>query len=254
MVQLTPPPPAPAPHRKTSIGMEPSSPDIQAALKDIRTTLQRTKTLPPQLSVSSPNNEKKIFVQDNMKSPNSTSPIWVPRLRGNSDSLDSIENPLKNLSGDEDEADTDLETDRLLGHQRLDDIGFYDEKSWCDRDRTKPRSLLTTSISKLSPKIQTNNAPNKETSGNLMLRQGLNTILPTTPEISLSSSLKNANNLVDIRGPLSSPEHDDNTQNTVNSPQNLEESPNGSASSNNIGDSKKKTKSKEGNLILLFSF
>lgn len=38
-----------------------------------------------------------------------------------------IETALKNASGDEEELDTDLETDRLLGHQRLDD-GFYDDK------------------------------------------------------------------------------------------------------------------------------
>lgn len=30
--------------------------------------------------------------------------------------------------GDEEEADTDLETDRLLGQQRTDDQGFFDEK------------------------------------------------------------------------------------------------------------------------------
>lgn len=35
---------------------------------------------------------------------------------------------LKNMSGDEEEVDTDLETDRLLGHQRIEDHGFYDEK------------------------------------------------------------------------------------------------------------------------------
>lgn len=32
------------------------------------------------------------------------------------------------LSADEEEADTDLETDRLLGQQRLDDHGFGDDK------------------------------------------------------------------------------------------------------------------------------
>lgn len=40
---------------------------------------------------------------------------------------------LRNVSGDEEEIDTDLETDRLLGsgHQRLEDHGFYDDKV-CD--------------------------------------------------------------------------------------------------------------------------
>lgn len=31
-------------------------------------------------------------------------------------------------NADEEEADTDLETDRLLGQQRTDDQGFYDDK------------------------------------------------------------------------------------------------------------------------------
>lgn len=43
------------------------------------------------------------------------------------ESFDS-DQPSKLLSADEEEADTDLETDRLLGQQRLDDQGFYDEK------------------------------------------------------------------------------------------------------------------------------
>lgn len=38
------------------------------------------------------------------------------------------ESALKNASGDEEEVDTDLETDRLLGHQRLEDHGFYEDK------------------------------------------------------------------------------------------------------------------------------
>lgn len=50
------------------------------------------------------------------------------RLPENSrESFDS-DQPSKLLSADEEEADTDLETDRLLGQQRLDDQGFYDDK------------------------------------------------------------------------------------------------------------------------------
>lgn len=37
------------------------------------------------------------------------------------DSVDS-DNAVKPVSPDDDEADTDLETDRLLGQQRLDDL------------------------------------------------------------------------------------------------------------------------------------
>ncbi|KAK8735105.1 hypothetical protein OTU49_005495 [Cherax quadricarinatus] len=39
-----------------------------------------------------------------------------------------------------DDGDTDQETDRLLGQQRSDDTGFYDEKGW---RRGKPRSLIS---------------------------------------------------------------------------------------------------------------
>lgn len=40
---------------------------------------------------------------------------------------------------DEEEADTDLETDRLLGQQRTDDQGFYDDKVGhiCDSESVK---------------------------------------------------------------------------------------------------------------------
>ncbi|XP_047519972.1 uncharacterized protein LOC125059551 isoform X7 [Pieris napi] len=57
-----------------------------------------------------------------------------PRKRPTSaQSNDSVE--IKAVSGDEDEADTDLETDRLLGQQRTDDQGFFDDKGW-----RKPKS------------------------------------------------------------------------------------------------------------------
>lgn len=57
------------------------------------------------------------------------------RREDSHESLDSTENRSKVISMDEEEADTDLETDRLLGQQRLDDQGFYDEKNWSSGDR-----------------------------------------------------------------------------------------------------------------------
>ncbi|KAL3290159.1 hypothetical protein HHI36_023521 [Cryptolaemus montrouzieri] len=107
----TPPPPAPAPHRlmqteKTS--------DVEAAIKDIRLTLQRTKTLPVKCH---PEEESGDIVE---------SPVWVPRQRGLSNA--SGDSDRKGNSGDEEENDTDLETDRLLGQQRTDDQGFFEEK------------------------------------------------------------------------------------------------------------------------------
>uniref|UniRef100_A0A182M3L3 PID domain-containing protein n=1 Tax=Anopheles culicifacies TaxID=139723 RepID=A0A182M3L3_9DIPT len=62
---------------------------------------------------------------------------------------------------DEDEdPDTDLETDRLLGHQRLDDQGFYDEsnsKLWSSDRKTGAARLLT--LGKVSPKQQNVSQP-----------------------------------------------------------------------------------------------
>lgn len=72
MVQLTPPPPAPAPHRKPSMVSSSSpSPDVQAALKDIKNTLQRTKALT--------STDDKKMVSDLVSSPSLCSPVWIPR-------------------------------------------------------------------------------------------------------------------------------------------------------------------------------
>ncbi|KAJ8872408.1 hypothetical protein PR048_026012 [Dryococelus australis] len=112
--QMTPPPPAPQPHRSMSID-QPHGDAVEAAIKDIRLTLQRTKTLP----LKSPSTEEPLEVTD--------SPIWVPRRR----TVANGDSELRKGPGEEgveEEADTDLETDRLLGQQRTDDHGFFDEK------------------------------------------------------------------------------------------------------------------------------
>lgn len=73
MVQLTPPPPAPHVHRKPStVSSSSPSPDVQAALKDIKNTLQRTKTLT--------NTDEKKMVSDLVSSPSLCSPVWIPRF------------------------------------------------------------------------------------------------------------------------------------------------------------------------------
>ncbi|XP_050519209.1 amyloid-beta A4 precursor protein-binding family A member 2-like isoform X8 [Diabrotica virgifera virgifera] len=136
LLEKTPPPPAPAPHRllqgeKTS--------DVEAALKDIRLTLQRTKTLPLQRHPEEDCEE------------NAASPIWVPshfRQRGLSTTSGDSERKV-NSGGEEEENDTDLETDRLLGQQRTDDQGFYDDKGW-----RKPKSrTIMPSLNLANPKI-----------------------------------------------------------------------------------------------------
>ncbi|KAF2901579.1 hypothetical protein ILUMI_04608 [Ignelater luminosus] len=115
LAEKTPPPPAPVPHRFPP-GEKPD--DVEAAIKDIRLTLQRTKTLP---FTCHPEEEREA---------NAVSPVWVPRQRELSATSGDSDRKVQSgeEGGDEDEADTDLETDRLLGQQRTDDQGFYDDK------------------------------------------------------------------------------------------------------------------------------
>lgn len=115
-VQSTPPPsPAPVPVRAVVVN-ETERQDIQEALKDIRSILQRTKTLPGKTKYS---DESNLVERD--------SPVWVPRNSSPDESV-VAECTEKDQVQEEEEADTDLETDRLLGQQRLDDKGFYDDK------------------------------------------------------------------------------------------------------------------------------
>lgn len=112
---MTPPPPAPVPHRQSlsssnidSINPQPPIPppkkesDIQAALKDIRTTLQRTKALAaaantnnnvtsPTMGFSNGNltnmnsncnafYDRNSTIVERKESPTaSLSPVWIPR-------------------------------------------------------------------------------------------------------------------------------------------------------------------------------
>lgn len=92
--------------------------NITETLKDVKTILQRNKLA-----------QDKVVLYEIDES-STSSPVWIPRNYHNShESLDS-EQPsnAKLLSADEEEADTDLETDRLLGQQRLDDMDFNEDK------------------------------------------------------------------------------------------------------------------------------
>ncbi|TMW40859.1 hypothetical protein DOY81_014061, partial [Sarcophaga bullata] len=234
MVQMTPPPPAPAPHRKPNVLT--AEPDIlqPTPYRDFTRTGTNNSNSPIKVNtttttLTSSSNTSSSGLQTNTSpkqaqtvkrtaqtqqqqppplpernvqrspSPVMNSPVWLSRhLEVNASNKglleSSSENHSKNLSADEDDVDTDLETDRLLGHQRLDDQGYYDEnKSW---DRKPARSLL----SKISPK----QVPSTKT------RNGYNALLSSTPEIPPPIPPKNSSNkLLDIGGSLSSSEHSD---------------------------------------------
>ncbi|XP_011502751.1 PREDICTED: uncharacterized protein LOC105366119 [Ceratosolen solmsi marchali] len=140
-------PPPPAPQSRQSVGLEQGGGEVEAAIKDIRMALQRTKTLP----VKSPAEE--------LPEP-SVSPIWIPRRRICTESNSEDSELKRNIDDEEleteeaadEEADTDLETDRLLGQQRTDDQGFYDDKGW---RKPKTRTVLPTSMSSDRGKLST---------------------------------------------------------------------------------------------------
>ena len=76
----SPPPPAPAPHRESRNFQQSSNNQtpggVEATIKDIRMTLQRTKTLPlrPSCVTNGDNDDR-----ESCNSNKSETPIWVPR-------------------------------------------------------------------------------------------------------------------------------------------------------------------------------
>ncbi|XP_047344889.1 uncharacterized protein LOC124947164 isoform X4 [Vespa velutina] len=171
-------PPPPAPQGRQSVNLEIGG-EVEAAIKDIRMALQRTKTLP----VKSPSEEP--------PEP-SVSPIWIPsildsrrRICMESNSEDSEarragdEADVEIEEGpDEEEADTDLETDRLLGQQRTDDQGFYDDKGW---RKPKTRTML--------PPMSAKIATPKQTPPKTLSVTPIETLAPSEPLPSTSTSI-----------------------------------------------------------------
>ncbi|XP_076301143.1 uncharacterized protein LOC143219157 isoform X3 [Lasioglossum baleicum] len=145
-------PPPPAPQARQTVNLEIGG-EVEAAIKDIRMALQRTKTLPVKPSTEEP-------LEPNV------SPIWIPSLSDGRRRIcvenNSEDSELRRAGEeadveieegpDEEEADTDLETDRLLGQQRTDDQGFYDDKGW---RKPKTRTMLPPMSGKLSTPKQT---------------------------------------------------------------------------------------------------
>jgi hypothetical protein len=97
-IQLTPPPPAPVPHRQSMNEAQITSPlkqetDIHTALKDIRTSLQKSKAMNADNSptaVYTSNSamvhnipsyyERTPAIPEKVESPAmSLSPVWIPR-------------------------------------------------------------------------------------------------------------------------------------------------------------------------------
>ncbi|XP_047344890.1 uncharacterized protein LOC124947164 isoform X5 [Vespa velutina] len=232
-------PPPPAPQGRQSVNLEIGG-EVEAAIKDIRMALQRTKTLP----VKSPSEEP--------PEP-SVSPIWIPsildsrrRICMESNSEDSEarragdEADVEIEEGpDEEEADTDLETDRLLGQQRTDDQGFYDDKGW---RKPKTRTMLPPMSAKIATPKQT---PPKTLSVTPIETLAPSEPLPSTstsisppPVVSVIQSSPSEREVTTPTQPATSPPKTP-VKNSPSSPQSLKES------SNKDKEGKKKSRNKE---------
>ncbi|XP_014607421.1 PREDICTED: uncharacterized protein LOC106788567 isoform X9 [Polistes canadensis] len=219
-------PPPPAPQGRQSVNLEIGG-EVEAAIKDIRMALQRTKTLP----VKSPSEEP--------PEP-SVSPIWIPsildsrrRICMESNSEDSEarrggdEADVEIEEGpDEEEADTDLETDRLLGQQRTDDQGFYDDKGW---RKPKTRTMLPPMSAKIATPKQT---PPKTLSVTPIETLASSEPLPSTstsisppPVVSVIQSPPSEREVTTPTQPATSPQKTP-VKNSPSSPQSLKESSN----------------------------
>uniref|UniRef100_A0A182PBI5 PID domain-containing protein n=1 Tax=Anopheles epiroticus TaxID=199890 RepID=A0A182PBI5_9DIPT len=126
--------------------------DIRDALNDIKSTLQNTKTLPTVDSERRENHCGEQVRGEPFPPYGDVSPVWVLRTV---DGSPERENPANALQSDqrhghnptldlEEETDTDLETDRLLGHQQhsVGEASYYDHSEIESKGRHKTREGL----------------------------------------------------------------------------------------------------------------
>ncbi|XP_049290373.1 uncharacterized protein LOC125767628 isoform X1 [Anopheles funestus] len=125
--------------------------DIREALNDIKSTLQNTKTLPVDERRDNVDQVGETFAQYG-----DDSPVWVLRTmdRPPEQETPSGSNPSDrhvNVTELEEETDTDLETDRLLGHQQnVTEQNYYDRSSSTEIGGfSKPISPNSASLAKL---------------------------------------------------------------------------------------------------------
>ncbi|KAG8177691.1 hypothetical protein JTE90_020254 [Oedothorax gibbosus] len=97
---------------------KPGSGNVSDAIKEIKQAIQMSKNVQLKSTLSGSNN---------CDGPNQ--PVWVPRLSHTSKTKDGIHLDGHTEKNPDDDCDTDQETDRLLGAQRTDDKGFYDDKN-----------------------------------------------------------------------------------------------------------------------------
>ncbi|XP_017067406.1 uncharacterized protein LOC108105377 isoform X5 [Drosophila eugracilis] len=142
--------------------------EIQEAMKEIRSALQRAKTQP----------EKLKFCDDVLPT-DPDSPVWVPRKT-------TAISAAQAAAADE-EPDTDLETDRLLGQQRHDEQDFFVDQSLADSNANEGTEIASNGhMNGMADNNNPNPMPNikPQTYSTATIRQGIGTSLtPNSPDI-----------------------------------------------------------------------
>ncbi|KAH8392981.1 hypothetical protein KR200_007209 [Drosophila serrata] len=213
---------------KSGLGSETAQPqplqEIQEAMKEIRSALQRAKTQP-----------EKLKFCDEVLPPDPDSPVWVPRKGAV---------PAPTVALTEEEPDTDLETDRLLGQQQQQDF-FSDQPLAADSNANEDTEIAASNGHLNNGALDNNNPnPNSNPMCNLKphtyststIRQGIGTSLtPNSPDICQIVGTSAA----DIRTSISSPEKlQQYTKSPTGSIKSLKDSAN--------SDKKAKSRNKEG--------
>ncbi|KMZ10348.1 uncharacterized protein LOC6726282 isoform X2 [Drosophila simulans] len=142
--------------------------EIQEAMKEIRSALQRAKTQP-----------EKLKFCDEVLPTDPDSPVWVPR-KGTTVSA------AQGAAADE-EPDTDLETDRLLGQQRHDEQDFFADQTLADNNANEGTDIASNGhLNGTSDNNNPNpmNTTKPQTYSTATIRQGIGTSLtPNSPDI-----------------------------------------------------------------------
>ncbi|XP_058127794.1 uncharacterized protein LOC131269450 isoform X1 [Anopheles coustani] len=162
--------------------------NIQEALNDIKSTLQNTKILPT-------HGRQDLHHGEEIGKNEGASPVWVLRSVEREAENDlatgpdgGAARPASNIEADE-ETDTDLETDRLLGHQQnIGEINYFENHNSGESHPLNVRSPCSSTLAKMkryhtairadnetySPSdVQLENLPEIDSKGRHKTREGL---------------------------------------------------------------------------------
>ncbi|OQR69339.1 protein lin-10-like [Tropilaelaps mercedesae] len=113
------------------------------------------------------NSSQQLQQTGSQQSGSNKQPVWVPRMNSGLTHTGNNSTGTNDSTQQEDDCDTDQETDRLLGEQRSEDNGFYDEKSQSSTGNPNSNSKQRkTNIDNNNHRTTTTSAPAVANNGN----------------------------------------------------------------------------------------